>query len=71
MKISAISAIICWRCTGVQRVPVNQANHSSTPPSTTTISISARLISPPRAKAPLAAAHISAATGSTPAMAIA
>jgi len=71
MKISAISAIICWRCTGVQRVPVNQANHTSTPPSTTIINISARLISPPSANAPLAAAHISAATGTTPSTATA
>ncbi len=66
MKISTISAIICWRCTGVHLLPVNQANQTSTPPSTTTINISARLISPPSANAPLPAAHISHATGNTP-----
>ncbi|MNN12075.1 hypothetical protein D3C81_1250560 [compost metagenome] len=71
MKINTISAIICWRCSGVHWVPVNQANHSSTPPSTTIINISARLISPPSANAPLAAAHIKAATGNTATMAAA
>ena len=66
MRISAISASIWRRCTGLHWVAMNQRNHVITTASTSSIKASASENSPPSANAPLAAAHISQATGSTP-----